>query len=171
MGEQDQFPFDFEQFCMVFEIDKTIARNALQWIAQEGHVKFSEASFKPSMVQVLGDRHTIEQFENNNVIAGTVLQTLLRTYGGILDSPQMIQENLLAELVQRDIYFIQKQLIYLTELGLINYHQKENQPIVQFNWNRTSAEFMKLDLDQYTARKKHFLKESRHLPNTFKLYT
>lgn len=157
MGEQDQFPFDFEQFCMVFEIDKTIARNALQWIAQEGHVKFSEASFKPSMVQVLGDRHTIEQFENNNVIAGTVLQTLLRTYGGILDSPQMIQENLLAELVQRDIYFIQKQLIYLTELGLINYHQKENQPIVQFNWNRTSAEFMKLDLDQYTARKNAFL--------------
>ena len=157
MGEQDQFPFDFEQFCLVFEIDKTIARNALQWIAQEGHVKFSEASFKPSMVQVLGDRHTIEQFENNNVIAGTVLQTLLRTYGGILDSPQMIQENLLAELVQRDIYFIQKQLIYLAELGLIHYHQKENQPIVQFNWNRTSAEFMKLDLDQYTARKKAFL--------------
>ena len=27
----------------------------------------------------------------------------------------------------------------------------------QFNWNRTSAEFMKLDLDQYTARKKAFL--------------
>jgi ATP-dependent DNA helicase RecQ len=157
MGEQDQFPFDFEQFCLVFDIDKTIARNALQWIAQEGHVRFSEASFKPSMVQVLGDRNTIEQFERNNVIAGTVLQTLLRTYGGIIDSPQMIQENLLAELVQRDIYFIQKQLIYLSELGLIYYHQKENQPIVQFNWNRTSAEFMKLDLDQYSARKKAFL--------------
>jgi ATP-dependent DNA helicase RecQ len=146
MGEQDQFPFDFEQFCLVFDLDKTIARNALQWIAQEGHVKFSEASFKPSMVQVLGDRNTIEQFEKNNVISGTVLQTLLRTYGGILDSPQMIQENLLADLVQRDIYFIQKQLIHLAELGLIYYHQKENQPIVQFNWNRTSAEFMKLDL-------------------------
>ena len=157
MGEQDQFPFDFEQFCLVFDLDKTIARNALQWIAQEGHVKFSEASFKPSMVQVLGDRHSLEQFEKNNVIPGTVLQTLLRTYGGILDSPQMIQEQLLAELVQRDIYFIQKQLMYLAELGLIHYHQKENQPIVQFNWNRTSAEFMKLDLDQYTARKKAFL--------------
>ncbi len=154
MGEQDQFPFDFEQFCLVFNLDKTIARNALQWIAQEGHVKFSEASFKPSMVQVLGDRNTIEQFEQNNVIAGIVLQTLLRTYGGILDSPQMIQENLLAQLVQRDIYFIQKQLTYLAELGLIQYYQKENQPIVQFNWNRTSAEFMKLDLDLYTARKK-----------------
>ena len=157
MGEQDQFPFDFEQFCLVFDLDKTIARNALQWIAQEGHVKFSEASFKPSMIQVLGDRNTIEHFESHNVIAGTVLQTLLRTYGGILDSPQLIQENLLADLVQRDIYFIQKQLIYLAELGLIYYHQKENQPIVQFNWNRTSAEFMKLDLDQYTARKKAFL--------------
>lgn len=157
MGEQDQFPFDFEQFCLVFDLDKTIARNALQWIAQEGHVKFSEASFTPSMVQVLGDRNTIEQFERHNVIAGTVLQTLLRTYGGILDSPQMIQENLLADLVQRDVYFIQKQLIYLAEVGLILYKQKENQPIVQFNWNRTSAEFMKLDLDQYAARKKAFL--------------
>ena len=157
MGEQDQFPFDFEQFCTVFDLDKTIARNALQWIAQEGHVKFSETSFKPSMVQVIVERDTIEEFERNNIIGGTVLQTLLRTYGGILDSPQMIQESLLAEVLQRDTYFVQKQLIGLTELGLIQYHQKENQPIVQFNWNRTSAHFMKLDLDNYTARKKAFI--------------
>ena len=157
MGEQDQFPFDFEQFCIVFELDKTIARNALQWIAQEGHVKFSEASFKPSMVQVIVDRDTIEEFESNNIIGGTVLQTLLRTYGGILDSPQMIQESLLAEILQRDVYFIQKQLTNLAELGLIQYEPKENQPVVQFNWNRTSALFMKLDLDNYTARKTAFI--------------
>lgn len=157
MGEQDQFPFDFEQFCTLFDLDKTIARNALQWIAQEGHVKFSEASFKPSMIQVLADRNTIESFEKDNIIAGVVLQTILRTYGGILDSPQMIQESLLAEIVQRDIYFIQKQLANLAALGLIHYQQKENQPIVQFNWNRTSANFMKLDLDMYRARKKAFM--------------
>lgn len=157
MGEQDQFPFDFEQFCIVFELDKTIARNALQWIAQEGHVKFSEASFKPSLVQVIVDRDTIEEFERNNNIGGTVLQTLLRTYGGILDYPQMIQESLLAEILQRDVYFVQKQLINLAEMGLIQYDQKENQPVVQFNWNRTSALFMKLDLDNYTARKKAFI--------------
>jgi ATP-dependent DNA helicase RecQ len=157
MGEQDQFPFDFEQFCLVFDLDKIIARNALQWIAQEGHVKFSEASFKPSMVQIVADRNTIESFERDNVITGIVLQTLLRTYGGILDSPQMIQESLLAEVLQRDIYFVQKQLVSLAEFGLIYYHQKESQPIVQFNWNRTSANFMKLDLDVYTARKKAFI--------------
>ena len=157
MGEQDQFPFDFEQFCLIFDLDKIIARNALQWIAQEGHVKFSEASFKPSMVQIVADRNTIESFERDNVINGIVLQTLLRTYGGILDSPQMIQESLLAEVLQRDIYFVQKQLVSLAEFGLIYYHQKESQPIVQFNWNRTSANFMKLDLDVYTARKKAFL--------------
>lgn len=157
MGEQDQFPFDFEQFCLIFDLDKIIARNALQWIAQEGHVKFSEASFKPSMVQIVADRNTIESFERDNVINGIVLQTLLRTYGGILDSPQMIQESLLAEVLQRDIYFVQKQLVSLAEFGLIYYHQKESQPIVQFNWNRTSANFMKLDLDVYTARKKAFM--------------
>ena len=157
MGEQDQFPFDFEQFCLIFDLDKIIARNALQWIAQEGHVKFSEASFKPSMVQIVADRNTIESFERDNVINGIVLQTLLRTYGGILDSPQMIQESLLAEVLKRDIYFVQKQLVILAEFGLIYYHQKESQPIVQFNWNRTSANFMKLDLDVYTARKKAFM--------------
>jgi ATP-dependent DNA helicase RecQ len=69
----------------------------------------------------------------------------------------MIQESLLAELLQRDSLFVQKQLIGLAELGLIQYHQKEHQPIVQFNWNRTSANFMKLDLDNYTARKKAFI--------------
>ena len=157
MGEQDQFPFDFEQFCLIFDLDKIIARNALQWIAQEGHVKFSEASFKPSMVQIVADRNTIESFERDNVINGIVLQTLLRTYGGILDSPQMIQESLLAEVLKRDIYFVQKQLVILAEFGLIYYLQKESQPIVQFNWNRTSANFMKLDLDVYTARKKAFM--------------
>ena len=156
MGEKQQFVFDFDTFCNRFEIDKMIARNALQWIEQEGHVSFSSASFKPSLVQVLADRYTIENFESQHQILGIVLQTLLRSYGGILDSPQYINESVLAALLQRDIYFVQTNLKKLQEYGLLSYEQKENQPVVQFNWNRAAASFMKLDLDNYILRKKAF---------------
>ena len=155
-GEQESFAFDFEQFCLHFNWDKIIARNALQWIAQEGHVRFSSASFKPSLVQVLAGRSQIEQFEKQHAIPGAVLQTLLRTYGGILDSPQMIQEQALAQILLRDSYFVQKQLQLLQEYGMILYQQKEQEPVVQFIWNRTAAAFMKLDFDNYNARKKAF---------------
>lgn len=156
LGEKQQFLFDFDIFCTRFELDKMITRNALQWIEQEGHVKFSAASFKPSLVHVHADRFTIENFEQQNQILGIVLQTLLRSYGGILDSPQYINENVLATVLQRDIYFVQTSLKKLQEYGLLSYEQKENQPVVQFNWNRASASFMKLDLDNYTLRKKAF---------------
>jgi ATP-dependent DNA helicase RecQ len=156
LGEKQQFLFDFDIFCTRFELDKMITRNALQWIEQEGHVKFSAASFKPSLVHVYADRFTIENFEQQNQILGIVLQTLLRSYGGILDSPQYINENVLATVLQRDIYFVQTSLKKLQEYGLLSYEQKENQPVVQFNWNRASASFMKLDLDNYTLRKKAF---------------
>ena len=161
-GEKQQFIFDFDAFCLRFKLDKIIARNALQWIEQEGHVKFSASSFKPSLVQVVADRSTIEQYEKNNPIAGVVLQTLLRTYGGIIDAPQFINENLLATLLQRDIEFVQKTLIFLTQTGQISYEQKENQPVVQFLWNRTAAAFMKIDLDNYQLRKAAFLKRIDH---------
>ena len=157
MGEKQQFLFDFENFCLVFKWDKIVARNALQWIAQEGHVQFSDSQFKPSMIQVIANRQSIEQFEQQHIIPGKVLQTLLRSYGGILDSPQYIHEGQLGTLLQRDIEFVKKQLIQLTEFGLISYEQKGDQPIVEFKWNRTSAAFMKLDFDNYTARKKAFL--------------
>jgi len=162
IGEKQQFIFDFDAFCLRFKLDKIIARNALQWIEQEGHVKFSASSFKPSMVQVVADRSTIEQYEKNNPIAGVVLQTLLRTYGGIIDTPQFINEQLLATLLQRDIAFIQNTLVFLEQTGQISFEQKENQPVVQFLWNRTAAAFMKIDLDNYQLRKAAFLKRINH---------
>jgi ATP-dependent DNA helicase RecQ len=162
IGEKQQFIFDFEAFCIRFKLDKIIARNALQWIEQEGHVKFSATSFKPSMVQVVADRATLEQYAQNNPIAGVVLQTILRTYGGIIDGPQYINENLLATLLQRDIPFVQKTLIFLAQTGQITYEQKDNQPAVQFLWNRTAAAFMKIDLDNYQLRKSAFIKRIEH---------
>ena len=165
MGEKQQFPFDFDNFCTRFDWDKMIARNALNWIQQEGHVQFSAASFKPSMVQVVADRLSIEEFATNNAIAGIVLQTLLRTYGGILDSPHYINENLLAQLLQRDAVFVIKNLHLLTLHGLITFEQKEQQPVVEFLWNRSSAAFMKLDMDHYTLMKKAFLERIRHFTN------
>ncbi len=162
IGEKQQFIFDFDAFCTRFKLDKIIARNALQWIEQEGHVKFSAASFKPSMVQVIADRNTLEQYEQNNPVAGVVLQTILRTYGGIIDAPQYINENLLATLLQRDFQFVEKTLHFLKQTGQITYEQKDNQPVVQFLWNRTAAAFMKIDLDNYQLRKAAFVKRIAH---------
>ena len=157
IGEKQQFIFDFEVFCTVFKLDKIIARNALSWIQQEGHVRFSESAFTPSMVQVLGDRYTIESFQNAQPQAGVVLQTLLRTYGGILDSPHFINERLLAELLQRDTLFVIQNLQLLAMHGIISFEQKQNQPVVQFLWNRSSASFMKIDFDHYQLMKKAFI--------------
>jgi len=156
MGEQQQFLFDFEVFCLQFKWDKIIARNALQWIEQEGHVKFSPSSFKPTLIQVIENRISIQLFEKQYPDTGFVLQTLLRTYGGILDSPQYINEGMLANLLQRDVDFVQMQLKQLQQYGMISLEQKANQPIVQFKWNRASAEFMTLNLDEYQARKLAF---------------
>lgn len=156
IGELQQFLFDFDVFCLQFKWDKIIARNALQWIEQEGHVKFSPCSFKPTLVQVIENRITIQLFEKQYPETGFVLQTLLRTYGGILDSPQFINESILAKLLQRDTEFVQMQLKQLQQYGMISLEQKANQPIVQFKWNRASAEFMTLNLDQYQARKLAF---------------
>lgn len=156
MGEQQQFLFDFELFCLQFKWDKIIARNALQWIEQEGHVKFSPSSFKPTLVQVIENRISIQLFEKQYPETGFVLQTLLRTYGGILDSHQYINEGILAKLLQRDIEFVQTQLNQLQQYGMISLEQKANQPIVQFKWNRASAEFMTLNLNEYQARKLAF---------------
>ncbi|MEY4278853.1 MAG: hypothetical protein RL377_857 [Bacteroidota bacterium] len=157
LGEKQQFIFDFENFCAVFKWDKIIARNALNWIQQEGHVRFSESAFTPSMVQVLGDRYSIEQLQNSQPETGAVLQTLLRSYGGILDSPHFINERLLAELLQRDVAFVTKHLQILNLHGMISYEQKQNQPVVQFLWNRSSASFMKIDFDHYQLMKKAFI--------------
>jgi ATP-dependent DNA helicase RecQ len=157
LGEKQQFIFDFENFCTVFKCDKIIARNALSWIQQEGHVRFSESAFTPSMVQVLGDRYSIEKFQEAHYEAGMVLQTLLRSYGGILDSPHFINEKLIAELLQRDIPFVTENLQILALHGIISFDQKQHQPVVQFLWNRSSASFMKIDFDHYQLMKKAFI--------------
>jgi len=162
MGERQHFMFDFENFCTVFKWDKIIARNALSWIQQEGHLHFSKATFTPSMLQVLGDRLTIETFQQLHYEAGVLLQTLLRTYGGILDSPHFINESLLASLLQRDLSFVVQHLHFMAKQGIIHYVQKQNQPVVQFIWNRTAANTMKIDFDHYKMMKNAFNRRIKH---------
>ena len=162
IGQKQEFPFDFENFCTYFKWDKIIARTALQCIEQEGHIKFSASSFKPSMVQVIADRNSIELFIETQPIAGAVLQLILRTYGGIIDSPQYINEKLLASLLQRDNEFIQKNLMFLSQTGLITFEQKMMSPSVQFLWNRSNAAFMKIDFDNYLLKKKAFQQRIKH---------
>jgi len=157
IGEKQQYLFDFETFCINFKLDKIIARNALSWIQQEGHIRFSESAFTPSMVQVLGDRLSIESFQIAQPVTGKVLQTILRSYGGILDSPHFINEKLLSELLQRDVPFVIQQLQILALHGMISFDQKQHQPVVQFLWNRSSASFMKIDFDHYQLMKKGFV--------------
>ena len=53
-------------------------------------------------------------------------------------------------------------MLFLQQTGQITYEQKENQPVVQFLWNRTAAAFMKIDLDNYQLRKIAFLKRIEH---------
>jgi len=41
--------------------------------------------------------------------------------------------------------------------GMISFDQKQQQPVVQFLWNRSAAFFMKIDFDHYQHMKKAFI--------------
>src|SRR4029078_2951060 len=101
-GEYQSFNFRFESFISNFKLNSQEALYSLKALEQDGWIDFNEKSFSPATVVFNSSKYELYEFQNSHPEFEELTTTLLRTYGGILDFPAFISENLLARLLKKD---------------------------------------------------------------------
>lgn len=159
-GEGQSFPFHFENFIKIFNLNTTEALYALKALESDGWLDFNERSFTPSTLVFTTSKEGLYDFYKSHPEYEQLLTTLLRTYGGIFDFTAFISENLLSRLLKQDETGIKQQLQKAESFGIIRYIPQNDTPHIVFRKNRVKAEELSFDLQTYNKRKDAFVRRT-----------
>lgn len=139
------YDFDINDFVRRFELNVTIAYSALRILEQEDILQLSESVFMPSRVEFIISKRTLYDFTDRQPGYDRLLQTLLRTYEGIFDTPVPVYEKQLARIMRKPEPQIIEWLQQLHQRGILKYSQRKEEPQLCFTQERVSAQHLRVD--------------------------
>lgn len=155
-GEGVYFDFDINDFVQKFGLNITVAYSALRILEQEGILQLSESVFMPSMVEFIVNRQTLFAFDAAQPALSALVQTLLRTYEGIFDTPVPVYERQLMRILRLKEPEIIQALQQLHQRGIIRYKQRKSVPQLSFVEQRVSTQHLRIDTERVKARMKAY---------------
>ncbi len=139
------YDFDINDFVRRFELNVTITYSALRILEQEDILQLSESVFMPSRVEFIISKQTLYDFTDRQPNYDLLLQTLLRTYEGIFDTPVPVYERQLARIMRKPETQIIEWLQQLHQRGILKYSQRKEEPQLCFTQERVSAQHLRVD--------------------------
>lgn len=146
------YDFDINDFVRKFELNITITYSALKILEQEGILQLSESVFMPSRVEFVISKQTLYDFTDMQPVFDPLLQTLLRTYEGIFDTPVPVYEKQVARLMRKPESQIIEWLQQLHQRRILKYSQRKEEPQLCFTQERVSAQHLRIDTARIKER-------------------
>ncbi|MGI9192394.1 MAG: RecQ family ATP-dependent DNA helicase [Chitinophagaceae bacterium] len=127
-GEQTQYPIDVRAFSASMALPLRRVISACRILATNGYLELSDSVYRPSQIMMTATRADVESLAQYDTDAFDVLQTVLRTYGGVWLGPVPIDEFELAHALPAARDFVVYQLERLQQRGLIHYAPAHQSP-------------------------------------------
>ena len=94
---ETEFRLNFNAFCDTYDLNTMLAFNAFKILDQHSVISLNESFSKKTTVQVLVTKEVLIDYLEKNQNLVTIVQTMLRTYGGIFDFITKINPYLIAK--------------------------------------------------------------------------
>ena len=156
IGEGKLFDFDTMAFAKHFSFNTLEVTYGIQALSQDGLLYYSESVFKPSTVVFTTDKKSLFDFIHVHPEMEDIINTLLRTYGGIFDYQSAISESKLSKSTGIPFTEIKQQLQTLHQQRVIDYKEQSEKPTVLLLKNRMYADDFAFDFAALRERKKKF---------------
>ncbi|RYG32968.1 MAG: RecQ family ATP-dependent DNA helicase, partial [Chitinophagaceae bacterium] len=144
-GEGRNFDIDISTFATNFKFDTLQAYYGIQALAKCGLLFFNESFSNPSTIEFTCRREDLSDIEKIYPELYPVVQGLLRSYEGILDSTTTIHESQLAAFSGISYGTLITRLHALHKTGFINYKMQSEKPQVYLLLNRMYQDDFKAD--------------------------
>lgn len=96
-GKDAMFQLNFNEFCSTYGLNSYLTYNTLQILDQNSVVALSESFNKKSKAHFLASKIQLFQYFEQHQKLTDIVQTILRTYGGIFDFETKINIQLLSK--------------------------------------------------------------------------
>ncbi len=120
-GQDSLFLLNFSEFCSVYSLPAMRTYNALQILDRNSVIALNTAFKKQATVQFLATKEQLYSYFAKNSHMVPIIQTILRTYGGIFDFETKINVPLLAKKTNTTITRVKEVLNKLLKDEIIAY--------------------------------------------------
>ena len=159
-GTGSQYDFDYSAICNAYNIEVNQFFYSIQFLVREGVVALPENNELQSKVYIPTSKETLYSFQLQNPVAGDVIATMLRMYGGMFTDYTPITEQAIArrsELTEAKICNI---LFELDKQGIIHYKRRTLKPQIVFTTPRIDENNLQLTDSNYQLLKDNAIRRS-----------
>ena len=119
-GANKSVDIDFNQFCTKYGLNPILTHNGLKLLDQHSIISLSESFIRKSTLKFLANKDRLFRYIERNEKMGPVIQTLLRTYGGLFDFETNIDLKLIERKTRRSEKEVLNALHQLNIDGLVD---------------------------------------------------
>ncbi|WP_425236801.1 RecQ family ATP-dependent DNA helicase [Ulvibacterium sp.] len=121
-GSNEAYPLNFNTFCATYQLNTRLTYNAFRILDLNSAISLSESFFKTSTIRFLANKQQIFEYLEKNRTLADIVQTLLRTYGGVFDFDTKINTDLVSKKTGQSEENVIQILSRLEKDGIITYN-------------------------------------------------
>ena len=161
-GYMSSHPFDLEKFINRFAFTNRACLSALHILERGEFIALSDAFKHPSRILFSSQPTEMYEFQVQNPALEPLIKIILRLYGGQVFSDFItIREDSIGHYLHTDGRNIVAQLRYLARMGIIQYLEPSDKPILTFLTARQEAEHLPLRALNLEAKKANDLHKAQ----------
>ncbi len=125
-GTAETFHFHFNKFCDTYKLNTALTYNGLRILDQNSVISLSESFTKKITLQFIATKGQVFYYLENHTSIAALIQTILRTYGGIFEHPTKINPLLISKKTNIPEEKIHQILVQLNTDGIVDYQAQSS---------------------------------------------
>ena len=158
-GKDETYPIDLIAFKKLYKFDLISTYNALQLLALNGDVTFSESFFKPSNMKFTIGNLELYNFQLQHDKYSPLITLLSRNHSGIFESFKVINEGQICKLLKISKNELVEQLSSMEKQGILEINWQTTLPTITFIRERLPDDYLNLSFEIYGERKENALEK------------
>ena len=132
-GIEEQFNFNFNQFCLQYDLPILKTYNSLQFLDNQGIISFNQQFSEKISLQFIIPSKEVIRYISLNHNDEEIMLSILRTYPGIYDLQTAFNAQLIAKKSNSSEAKVLSVLEKLKEKNIVELNSKKNDTSVTFN--------------------------------------
>jgi len=153
-GQYHTYTFDIQHFSKTYNYKPNVVYQSLKFLEQEGYLQLNESFFMPSRLMFSLDNLELYKFQVANSKYSSLIKSILRTYGGVLDNFVRINENELSKGLKIPVKALKEQLFFLRKNKVLYYEERTDQPEICFLTERLHQDNLLFNWKYINERKR-----------------
>ncbi len=158
-GQGYSVDFDIDKVCASYNLLPVLVFNSIKFLEKENYLSFLDSGYEASKVYILAAKEDLYQFQVSYAKYEPLIKTLLRSYGGLLESYVFINEKDLAYRIKTNMADLLNQLQFLDKQKLLSYVPQSTIPKLIFLQDRVNSKFLEFNPENYHRLKELYLEK------------